>query len=631
MMRNAYQPRLNFDAIERGSLANDDEDEQVIGANSETLDGQVPVENKEARILRIRETFAALDWNKDKKLDACDLLKVLKKIKAPKEYIDDVETILWEVCDNNVHNYLLVSDLEEIVFRVMSEEKKAHSIAPDRLVNIMDFVSKDKNLTGYISASQCILLLHNRFGESLKIGTIHGVNQEVEVEELGEKEETFYYDINDVIKNTEQAMNESKSTSPYKSKFEIIKRHIKQLSIWSKILVVLVIILVLSIFVAGITAIVFNAVIRQSYAVYFLASLYLLSGMTLIYFAIFAIMTENEYLLFAFLIKSFWGATQAAFMIYQSVTLLIDANDGKQEEHDALIRTFMWIVIFLIIVPTGLYFVGLILFTIILIPVYRSFGWKIYRRVGSSPELVRYYRFYCIYKSMIQVDIMCLTALYIMALFWLKFDWIPWSHLGLSFGYVFSILLIPISIYLGLKKEWYIVQIFVILFDLVLPIYLIYKLIEAWIKKDEIINEDSVLEKLDIMVIMTIITTFAVIVRILVIIFAIICTVNFRKGLKRIFERDFINIKKRIFKLLRIKRPIIEQETSINNTIEMENEKTDKKSSIKTESYSPPSQTTTTTLNETNPSSHNYKSEKKKKKKKKKKKHDQLNVAFQEL
>lgn len=74
--------------------------------------------------------------------------------------------MIWEVCDNNSKNYLVVSDLEEIVQRV-KEEKKT-SFIPDRLVNIIDFVSKDRKLTGYITASQCILLLHNRFGDNLK-------------------------------------------------------------------------------------------------------------------------------------------------------------------------------------------------------------------------------------------------------------------------------------------------------------------------------------------------------------------------------------------------------------------------------------------------------------------------------
>ncbi|KAF0975881.1 hypothetical protein FDP41_005208 [Naegleria fowleri] len=169
MMRNNLSksppPNNMQSSRNEATIINDDlgsEDAQDTCIN----DGQVPVETKEAQIGRIRATFGILDCNKDKKLDANDLSKVLRKLRAPKEYLDSVDVMIWEVCDNNSKNYLVVSDLEEIVQRV-KEEKKT-SFIPDRLVNIIDFVSKDRKLTGYITASQCILLLHNRFGDNLK-------------------------------------------------------------------------------------------------------------------------------------------------------------------------------------------------------------------------------------------------------------------------------------------------------------------------------------------------------------------------------------------------------------------------------------------------------------------------------
>jgi Ca2+-binding EF-hand superfamily protein len=134
--------------------------------NKESFD-DLPVENEEAQLIRVRATFPVLDVNKDKLIDANDLRAVLRRIKAPKSYITEAEDIIWEVNDNNTKAYLEKRDVESIVKRVM-EDQKTNMREPSRLINIIDFVSQDLNLDGYISARQCILLLHNRFGGSVK-------------------------------------------------------------------------------------------------------------------------------------------------------------------------------------------------------------------------------------------------------------------------------------------------------------------------------------------------------------------------------------------------------------------------------------------------------------------------------
>src|SRR5690242_17955422 len=51
--------------------------------HKENID-DLPVENEEAQLIRVRATFPVLDYNKDKMIDASDLRTVLRKIKAPK-------------------------------------------------------------------------------------------------------------------------------------------------------------------------------------------------------------------------------------------------------------------------------------------------------------------------------------------------------------------------------------------------------------------------------------------------------------------------------------------------------------------------------------------------------------------
>jgi Ca2+-binding EF-hand superfamily protein len=124
---------------------------------------ELPPENEEAQALRVRETFNVLDVNKDKRIDADDLKKILKKIGAPKLYTDNAQDIIWEVCDNH-KPYLDKKLLEAVVRRVTLDQRSGQMREPSRLVDVLDFVSKDMDLTGNISARQCILLLHNRFG-----------------------------------------------------------------------------------------------------------------------------------------------------------------------------------------------------------------------------------------------------------------------------------------------------------------------------------------------------------------------------------------------------------------------------------------------------------------------------------
>jgi Ca2+-binding EF-hand superfamily protein len=124
---------------------------------------ELPPENEEAQAIRVRETFNILDINKDKKIDAEDLRAVLRRISAPKKMIDEADDIIWEVCDHH-KPFIDKKLLESVVKRVTKDQRSGQMREPSRLVDILDFVSKDMDLTGYISARQCILLLHNRLG-----------------------------------------------------------------------------------------------------------------------------------------------------------------------------------------------------------------------------------------------------------------------------------------------------------------------------------------------------------------------------------------------------------------------------------------------------------------------------------
>lgn len=123
-------------------------------------------EEEQSLILKVREVFPYLDSGrrrKDRKIDVMDLEYVLRKIKAPKEWIQQTNEILWEIDDNN-QGYLSVDDLVGTVLRIRRQSKGKIHENPSRILDIIDFVSKDPKLTGKISARDCIVLLHSRFG-----------------------------------------------------------------------------------------------------------------------------------------------------------------------------------------------------------------------------------------------------------------------------------------------------------------------------------------------------------------------------------------------------------------------------------------------------------------------------------
>jgi len=84
---NIVERSLLSSANFREGLPSSGTEDAQEGSNKK--DGEVPMETPEDLFLRCRETFEVLDVNKDKRLDANDLTKALKKIKAPREYLDN--------------------------------------------------------------------------------------------------------------------------------------------------------------------------------------------------------------------------------------------------------------------------------------------------------------------------------------------------------------------------------------------------------------------------------------------------------------------------------------------------------------------------------------------------------------
>jgi hypothetical protein len=100
------------------------------------------------------------------------------------------------------------------------------------------------------------------------------------------------------------------------------------------------------------------------------SSILIFTSISLFYFAFDAVVNENAFQLFGFVFVSFG---MSARVTYQLIKI-----PGTPEE----------LIFYLFLIPSICVYISQIAFLILVIPVYRTFGWKAYFKVGSSPELI---------------------------------------------------------------------------------------------------------------------------------------------------------------------------------------------------------------------------------------------------
>jgi MFS family permease len=312
-------------------------------------------------------------------------------------------------------------------------------------------------------------------------------------------------------------------------------RRIGEIPKWGKIFLVTSFIFMVAIIVGSIASFISNSFrTNPSYIIYYLDSMAIVTAILMLYFAFEAIWQENEFQLIATLIATI------SLTIGSVYTLVINSikysNRGTNSQ--AIAALF-----FSTLIPNIVVFLCQIIMLMLLVPLFRSFGWRLYRVVGVSRMLIKYYRFYVIYITLAKLDTLILLVFLISGSYFIKFS-LWYSYLGFSFGMVISLVAAPVSVYLGVKRENIPLQVLFIIFLFGLPIYLIYKIIDIWIKHAVIRIPTKFIttekEDLEIRIILTIIASLGLLVRALFIICAVIVTMNFGKGLYPIFQKEFL-------------------------------------------------------------------------------------------
>lgn len=113
-----------------------------------------------------------------------------------------------------------------------------------------------------------------------------------------------------------------------------------------------------------------------SYSSTVFSALIILTSVSVFYFALDAVINENEFQLFGFLLMTLGMTARITYQLVNVYYLTGIRNLFK----------------YFILVPAVIMYSCQIGFFIIVFPVYKSFGWKLYYRVGTSPELSGKYK-----------------------------------------------------------------------------------------------------------------------------------------------------------------------------------------------------------------------------------------------
>jgi hypothetical protein len=258
-----------------------------------------------------------------------------------------------------------------------------------------------------------------------------------------------------------------------------------------------------------------------SYTSNFFSALIILTTLSFCYIALDAVLNENEFQLFGFLVMTL---AMTARITYQLVRVQISGR----------LR-------YMILVPAIVVYMCQIGFFIIIIPVYRSFGWKLYYKVGTSPELGTSYKWYQFYLTLVKIDLETCTSLVLMAIWLLNWQTIV-SYVGFGVGVLFTFVIAPFGVYLGCRKEIKIIQWLAIILNSGFPIFIIYNIVAIWVFPNQINLMVPIGEINDIRIILTIMSVFAVLMRVNVLIFGILMTFQQGKGLVDVFNKDWFMI-----------------------------------------------------------------------------------------
>jgi len=229
----------------------------------------------------------------------------------------------------------------------------------------------------------------------------------------------------------------------------------------------------------------------------------------LVYFAINGVITENKFELISFIAVTLLVAFYAIYNVVNRVSAT-----GTAE-------IVLWIRFVSVCVFCPLNFIlGWL--------TYKSFGWKIYRKIGANSELQSRYQTYQIFMSLVKMDLFMGTTL-VLAVGMFQID----DHVEFYIDLAMLVLTIALAIlgWMGIRHEQKTPVYIFLACSVIEPGYIIWKAVAAITQPSELGGDYFLGAALTIAVL-------GIITRVLLVIWCVWALKGFGSGLKSVFEKE---------------------------------------------------------------------------------------------
>lgn len=256
----------------------------------------------------------------------------------------------------------------------------------------------------------------------------------------------------------------------------------------------------------------------------FYSVLVMITSLFLTYFAADAVIQENSFQLSAFIVISL-------LLVLELVYHFVFDSVGRDSQKNASAVVNGLVEASLIVGMLGqMVFLGLWYF------VFKSFGWRLFKRVGANAAFVSMFRQYQSFLSVLKIDVQFMINIVLLAGFFLEFQW--------ALGVIIAVLLMTIVLSygvvdFGIKQERKDIVLVFLGFSLLAPGYIIYKIIVIENDTSSIRNVSGAGSATTVRSVLVTLGMLAVLCRLACLSLCVVVMRNFGRGLRNlVFDKE---------------------------------------------------------------------------------------------
>lgn len=260
-------------------------------------------------------------------------------------------------------------------------------------------------------------------------------------------------------------------------KNDLVKNWNKLLNLnrYSKIYVINCLVLIVLVTAAVTSNVVFNTLLDiPSYSSFVSSCNLIVASVIILYFALDAIFRENEFQMILFIVV-ICSITLAMLgnTIYNTISLVKDYIDTQNIRH--IIQCIINLAISVLVIISQSTFIALAL------PIYRSFGWKIFKVVGTDRVLIRCFQVYNLWVTILKADIALTIDLSMLNLAFapsVTVEWLVIVSLFIIFHLIGTFVVLPLKIFAA-KNEYRILFLLCMAYWLIWTVWLTGKTVQT--------------------------------------------------------------------------------------------------------------------------------------------------------